>query len=102
MSGRTAVGGDSRYDTDRPVRAEEAAESQALHIVADLLSQRPGFVLDTASSRQICAVLRTEAIELAAGRAVAPRLRSAVRGLANALREQMDPRSPHNVSSSSS
>ncbi|WP_156935028.1 hypothetical protein [Pseudonocardia spinosispora] len=78
----------------------EAEEADVLHAVAGLLPA--GFALDSASAGQVRAVLYATANELVAGRGMAPEIRRAVRGLANALRAQMDPRPRHASPTSSS
>jgi hypothetical protein len=91
---RECAVGSSRYDRDRPVGEVEAGEARALHTVAELVAALPTFSIDRAVAAQISEVLHAAAIELAGGRPLPLNLRRAVRGLANALRTAMDPRTP--------
>jgi hypothetical protein len=65
------------------------------------VAELPTFSLDRAVAAQISEVLQSAAIELAGGRPLPLNLRRAVRGLGNALRTAMDPRTPSSPSGSS-
>ena len=84
------MGSNSRYDRDRPVGDREAAESRALHLIAEFVDGYPG-ITSQAVAGQVSAVLQAVAIELGNGRPVPVGVRRAVRGLANALRREMQP-----------
>jgi hypothetical protein len=86
----TAMGSNSRYDRVRPVGDREVAEARALHLIGELVGSYPG-ITDPAVAGQVSQVLHATAIELGAGRSVPIELRRAVRGLADALRRQMQP-----------
>lgn len=86
------MGSDSRYDRVRPVGDREAAEARALHTIAGLLDGWSG-ISSRSVSIQIAGVLTATAVELGNGRPVPPGVRRAVRGLADALRREMQPRS---------
>jgi hypothetical protein len=70
----------------------EAAEARALHVIADLLPGYPG-ITSRSVALQVAGVLQATAVELRNGRSVPPGVRRAVRGLADALRREMQPRS---------
>jgi hypothetical protein len=86
------MGSDSRYDRVRPVADREAVEARALHVIADLV---PGYsgITSRAVALQLAGVLQATAVELGNGRPVPPGVRRAVRGLADALRRELEPRS---------
>lgn len=84
------MGSNRRYDRDRPVGEREAAEARALHLVAELVGSYPGISSRTVAG-QVSAVLDAAAIELGNGRPVPVGVRRAVRGLADALRREMEP-----------
>ncbi|MHA6797616.1 hypothetical protein ACVGVM_29530 (plasmid) [Pseudonocardia bannensis] len=86
------MGGNSRYDRDRPVGDREAAEARAFPAIAELLAHRPELITDRAVAGQVAHVLHDSAIELDADRPLPIGVRRAVRGLAAALRAAMDPR----------
>ncbi|GAA4557707.1 hypothetical protein [Pseudonocardia xishanensis] len=87
------MGGRSRYDRNIPVDDAIAAEAAAYSTIAELLDGTGEEIIgDRAVAAQIGNVLHSAAIELRAGRALPIEVRRAVRGLANALREQRDPR----------
>lgn len=87
------MGGRSRYDRDAPAEDAIVAEARAYSTIAALLDGTGEEIIgDRAVAAQIGNVLHAAAIELRAGRALPIGVRRAVRGLANALREQMDPR----------
>jgi hypothetical protein len=90
----SAMSGTSRYDRDRPVEPEHLAEARAFHLIAHLLDDYPG-ITNSAVAGKVGQVLHTAANELSNGRADPPQLRNAVRGLANALREDMQPPPDH-------
>jgi hypothetical protein len=85
------MGSNSRYDRARPVGDREAAEARALYTIGDLVTDYPGI-----SSRdvalQVAAVLQEMSVELGNGRPVPVGVRRAVRGLADALRREMQPK----------
>ncbi|GAA2861764.1 hypothetical protein GCM10010472_18840 [Pseudonocardia halophobica] len=86
------MGSQSRYDRDPSVGDSILAEAQAYSTIAELLDDyRDEIVGDRAVALQIGNVLHSAAIELRGGRALPIGVRRAVRGLANALREIMDP-----------
>lgn len=68
----------------------EAAEARALHVIADLVGGWPG-ITSRAVANQVASVLQATAIELGSGRPVPVAVRRAVRGLADALRREMEP-----------
>ncbi|MBN9102904.1 MAG: hypothetical protein J0I49_33145 [Pseudonocardia sp.] len=81
----------SRYDDrGREPLPEHLAEARALHAIAHLLDDYPG-ITNTMVAGRLGLVLHTAANELSNGRALPIHLRNAVRGLANALREDMQP-----------
>lgn len=87
------MGGRGRYDRDVVVDESIVAEAGAYSTIAELLDATGEEIIgDRAVAAQIGNVLHSAAIELRAGRALPIGVRRAVRGLANALREQMDPR----------
>lgn len=87
------MGGRSRYDRDVVVDDETLAEARAYSPIAALLDDTGETVIgDRAVAVQVGTVLHSAAIELHAGRPLPLGVRRAIRGLANALREQMDPR----------
>jgi hypothetical protein len=86
------MGSNSRDDRARPVQDREAREARALQAISDLVRSRPEMVLGSSSRGQLAEVLSEVAIELNAGRAVPLGVRRAVRGLADALRAESDPR----------
>ena len=81
----------SRYD-DRGAEPgpEHLAEARALHVIARLLDDYPG-ITNTTVAGKVGQVLHTTANELSNGRALPIHLRNAVRSLANALHEDMQP-----------
>jgi hypothetical protein len=83
------MGSNSRYDKTRHVGEREEAEARALYMIGDLVGDYPGI-----SSRdvagQVAQELQATAIELGNGRSVPIELRRAVRGLADALRREME------------
>jgi hypothetical protein len=84
------MGSNSRYDRGRPVGDREAAEARALHLIGELVRNYPGISnLDIAG--QVAHVLHATANELGNGRPVPIEIRRAVRGLADALRREMQP-----------
>jgi hypothetical protein len=85
-----AMGSNSRYDRARPVGDREAAEARALHLIGDLVCRYPGISHPDVAG-QVAHVLHATAIELDNGRSVPIEVRRAVRGLADALRRQMQP-----------
>jgi DNA gyrase/topoisomerase IV subunit B len=87
------MGGSSRYDNERPpLNADIAAEARAYSIIAELLANyRDEAIGDREVAMNISNLLHSAAIELNNGRAIPIGIRRAVRGLANALRESMDP-----------
>lgn len=88
----------SRYDDRGPEPGpEHLAEARALHRIAHLLDDYPG-ITNTAVAGKVGQVLHTATNELSNGRALPIHLRNAVRGLANALREDMQP-SPDDLGS---
>lgn len=90
--GEGAVGGNSRYDRDRPVNDLEAREARALHTVGELVRSRGVTGLDARLRGQVAQVLDSAAIELSAGRALPVGVRRAVAAMAGGLRAAMDPR----------
>ncbi len=81
----------SRYDDRGPEPlSEHLAEARAMHAIAHLLDDYPG-ITDSMVEGKVGQVLHTAANELSNGRALPIHLRNAVRGLANALREDMQP-----------
>ncbi|WP_433506971.1 hypothetical protein ACQP04_11140 [Pseudonocardia halophobica] len=87
------MGGRSRYDRETTVDDQVLAEAEAYSTVAELLDDyRDEVIGDRTVATQVGNVLHSAAIELRAGRALPIGVRRAVRGLANALRESMDPR----------
>jgi hypothetical protein len=72
------------------VGEREAAEARALHLVAELVHGYPGITSRTVAS-QVAGVLNAAAIELGNGRPVPVGVRRAIRGLADALRQEMQP-----------
>jgi hypothetical protein len=74
----------------RRVGDREAAEARALHLIGELVGRYPG-ISDPDVAGQVSQVLHATAIELDNGRSVPIEIRRAVRGLANALRRQMQP-----------
>jgi hypothetical protein len=81
------VGGQSRYDRDRPVGDRESAEAQDYRTVAELLDDyRDEIIGDRTVAIKIGNVLRSAATELRAGRALPIQVRRSTRGLAKALR----------------
>lgn len=87
------MGGSSRYDNERPpLNADIATEARAYSTIAELLANhRDEAIGDREVAINISNLLHSAAIELNNGRDVPIGVRRAVRGLANALREWMDP-----------
>ena len=87
------MGGSSRYDREQPpLNADVASEARAYSILAELLvDYRDEVIGDREVAMNISNLLHSAAIELNNGRAIPIGIRRAVRGLANALRESMDP-----------
>jgi hypothetical protein len=87
------MGGSSRYDNERPpLNADIAAEARAYSSIAELLvNYRDEAIGDREVAMNISNLLHSAAIELNNGRAIPIGIRRAVRGLANALRESIDP-----------
>jgi hypothetical protein len=85
------MGSNSRYDRARPVGDREAAEARALHLIGELVGRYPG-ISNSDVAGQVAQVLHATAIELGNGRSVPIEVRRAVRGLADALRREMQPR----------
>ncbi|WP_433291554.1 hypothetical protein ACQPZQ_02410 [Pseudonocardia sp. CA-142604] len=85
------MGADSRYDRIRPVGDREAAEARALHTIAELLDDWSG-ISSRSVALQLAGVLQATAVELGNGRPVPVGVRRAIRGLADALRQELDPR----------
>jgi hypothetical protein len=74
------------------VGEREAAEAAAMHEIAELLDEQHAAVgLSRSMAGQVGQVLHMTANEVSAGRGVAIGVRRAVRGLANAVREELDP-----------
>lgn len=86
------MGTRSRYDRDRPVTGPEADEARAYHVLATVVAGRPSLEVDRRVLGQIAQVLHATGNELGEGRGVPVGVRRAVRGLASALRELLDPR----------
>ncbi len=84
------MGSNSRYDRIRPVGDREAAEARALHLIGELV---PGYggIRDPDVAGQVSQILHAVAIELGNGRSVSIEVRRAARGLAEALRREMQP-----------
>lgn len=82
--------GSRRYDRTRPVGEREAAGAHLLCMIGDLVGDYPG-ISNRAVAGQVTHVLHATAVELRNGRP-AIEVRRAVRGLADALRRDMDPR----------
>jgi hypothetical protein len=85
------MGHNNRYDRPRPVSGYEEAEARAPYAIADLVGEYPG-ITNPDVAGQVAHVLYATSGELRTGRAVPIEIRRAVRGLANALRREMDPR----------
>jgi hypothetical protein len=87
------MGGSSRYDREQPpLNADVAAEARAYSILAELLvDYRDKVIGDREIAMNMSNLLHSAAIELNNGRAIPIGIRRAVRGLAKALREAMDP-----------
>jgi hypothetical protein len=84
------MGSNSRYDRARPVGDRETAEARALHLIGELVSSYPG-ITGPEVAGQVSHVLHATATELGNGRSVPIEIRRAVRGLADALRREMQP-----------
>lgn len=84
------MGSNSRYDRARPVGDREAAEARAFYVIGDLVTDYPG-IRSRDVALQIAAVLQETSVELGNGRPVPIGVRRAVRGLADALRREMQP-----------
>lgn len=84
------MSGDSRYDRTRPIEPEHRAEARALHTIGHLVDDYPG-IANSAVAAQVGHVLHAAANELGNGRALPLEVRRAVRMLADALREDMQP-----------
>lgn len=83
---------ENRYRQDQPVGPQADAEARALRVVAGLLDDDNPVVGDRAVAGHVGQVLRSTANELAHGRALPIPVRRAVRGLADAIRAALDPR----------
>lgn len=96
------MGTNSRYDRYRPVSDLEAAEASALRTLAEMLAQRPAPLtrLSGPVRGQIGQIFYATANELANGRGLPIGLRRAVRGLADAIRRELDPRNADEPSQS--
>lgn len=86
------MGSSSRYDRDRPVSDQDADEARAFHTLAELVFDTPSLVADRRVLGQVSTLLHSVGTELDNGRAIPRPVRRAVRGLAAALREAMQPR----------
>jgi hypothetical protein len=84
------MGSNSRYDKARPVGDREAAEARAIYTIGELVTDYPG-IRSRDVALQIAAVLQETSVELGNGRPVPIGMRRAVRGLAVALRREMQP-----------
>jgi hypothetical protein len=74
------------------LNADVAAEARAYSIIAELLvDYRDEVIGDREVALNLNNLLHSAAIELNNGHAIPLGIRRAVRGLANALRESMDP-----------
>lgn len=87
------MGSSSRYDQERPsLNADAADEARTYSIIAELLvDYRDEVIGDREVALNLSNLLHSAAIELNNGRAIPLGIRRATRGLANALRESMDP-----------
>jgi hypothetical protein len=85
------MGSNSRYDRARPVSDHEADEARAFHTLAELVFDKPSPMADRRLLGQVSQVLHSVGSELDNGRAVALPVRRSVRGLADALREALQP-----------
>jgi hypothetical protein len=82
--------GRSRYDKTRPVSGYEDAEARALYVIGDLVRDYRGISSPDVAG-QVAHVLYATSNELRNGRPVPIEIRRAVRGLADALRREMQP-----------
>jgi hypothetical protein len=85
------MGSNSRHNKAHPVGDREATEARALYTIGELVTDYPG-IPSRDVALQVAAVLQETSVELGNGRPVPIGVRRAVRGLADALRREMQPK----------